>query len=81
MRFTLLLAALALPLLAQSPGIPGVVAAGVEPELVKDGFMFTEGPVGTPDGGLYFTDIRANKIYKIDPGGEDHYGSHEYRRR
>ena len=70
MRFTLLLAALALPLLAQSPGIPGVVAAGVEPELVKDGFMFTEGPVGTPDGGLYFTDIRANKIYKIDPEGK-----------
>jgi gluconolactonase len=70
MRFTLLLAALALPLWAQSPGIPGVVAAGVEPELVKDGFMFTEGPVGTPDGGLYFTDIRANKIYKMDPEGK-----------
>lgn len=70
MRFTLLLAALALPLLAQSPGISGVVAPGVEPELVKDGFMFTEGPVGTPDGGLYFTDIRANKIYKMDPEGK-----------
>jgi gluconolactonase len=70
MRFTLVLAALALPLLAQSPGIPGVVAAGVEPELVKDGFMFTEGPVGTPDGGLYFTDIPAKKIYKIDPEGK-----------
>ena len=70
MRLTLLLAALALPLLAQSPGISGVVAPGVEPELVKDGFMFTEGPVGTPDGGLYFTDIRANKIYKMDPDGK-----------
>lgn len=70
MRFTLVLAALALPLWAQSPGIPGVVAAGVEPELVKDGFMFTEGPVGTPDGGLYFTDIPAKKIYKIDPEGK-----------
>src|ERR1700685_1564982 len=70
MRLTLLLAALALPLLAQSPGIPGVVAAGVEPELVKEGFMFTEGPVGTPDGGLFFTDIRANKIYKMDPEGK-----------
>src|SRR5665213_2622123 len=70
MRFTLLLAAMALPVLAQSHGIPDVVAAGVEPELVKDGFMFTEGPVGTPDGGLYFTDIRANKIYKMDPEGK-----------
>ncbi|MDP9113170.1 MAG: SMP-30/gluconolactonase/LRE family protein [Acidobacteriota bacterium] len=70
MRTPLLLAALALPLWAQSAGIPGVVAAGVEPELVKDGFMFTEGPVGTPDGGLFFTDIRANKIYRIDPDGK-----------
>ena len=70
MRFTLLLAAMALPVLAQSHGIPDVVAAGEEPELVKDGFMFTEGPVGTPDGGLYFTDIRANKIYKLDPEGK-----------
>ena len=64
MRFTLLLAALSLPLLAQSPGIPGVVAPGVEPELVKDGFMFTEGPVGTPDGGLYFTDIAPRRFTK-----------------
>src|SRR3979490_3456834 len=44
---------------AQSPsGIAGVVAPGVEPELVQEGFVFTEGPVGTPDGGLYFSDIR-----------------------
>ncbi|MDP8989378.1 MAG: SMP-30/gluconolactonase/LRE family protein [Acidobacteriota bacterium] len=70
MRFSLLLTALAWPLWAQSPGIPGVVAPGAEPELVKDGFLFTEGPVGTPDGGLYFTDLRANKIYKIDPEGK-----------
>ena len=38
---------------AQSPsGISGVVAPGVEPELLQEGFIFTEGPVGTPDGGL-----------------------------
>ena len=50
------------PLLAQmSPGIPGVIAPGVEPELVQEGFVFTEGPVGTSDGGLYFSDIRANR--------------------
>jgi gluconolactonase len=59
------------PLLAQtSPGIPGVIAPGVEPELVQEGFVFTEGPVGTPDGGLYFSDIRPNKIYLLDPGGK-----------
>lgn len=70
MRLAFVLAAIALPVLAQSPGIPGVVAPGVEPELVQEGFMFTEGPVGTDDGGLFFTDIRANKIYKMDPAGK-----------
>jgi gluconolactonase len=59
------------PLLAQtSPGIPGVIAPGVEPELVQEGFVFTEGPVGTPDGGLYFTDIRPNKVYLLDASGK-----------
>ena len=50
-------------------GIAGVVAPGTPVELVKEGFRFTEGPVGTPDGGLYFTDIRANVIYRLDPSG------------
>jgi gluconolactonase len=61
----------ALPALAQAPaGIPGVVAPGVEPELVQEGFVFTEGPVGKPDGGLYFTDIRPNKVYELEPNGK-----------
>src|ERR1700722_19419879 len=48
-------AALALPAWAQAPvGIPGVVAPGSQPELVQEGFTFTEGPLGTADGGLYF---------------------------
>jgi len=34
------------------PEIPGVVAAGTTVQLIKDGFQGTEGPVGTPDGGL-----------------------------
>jgi gluconolactonase len=55
---------------AQSPGIAGVVAPGVEPELVQEGFVFTEGPLGTPDGGLYFSDIRPNRIYRLDASGK-----------
>ena len=56
---------------AQSPGgIAGVVAPGVVPELVQEGFVFTEGPVGTPDGGLYFSDIRPNRIHYLDPSGK-----------
>jgi gluconolactonase len=67
----LLLSLIAAQIWAQSPaGIPGVVAAGVQPELVQEGFVFTEGPVGSADGGLYFTDIRANKIYRLDPSGK-----------
>ena len=71
--FTLLLVADpgAPPLGAQSPaGIAGVVAPGVAPELVQEGFVFTEGPVGAQDGGLYFSDIRVNLTYFLDPAGK-----------
>ena len=66
------LAALALPALAQAPagGIPGVVAPGVMPELVQEGFVFTEGPVGRADGGLYFSDVQANRTYLLDGRGK-----------
>jgi gluconolactonase len=65
------MAIIALPVLAQSPaGIPGVLAPGAAPELVQEGFTFTEGPVGTADGGLYFSDIQPNRTYYLDPGGK-----------
>jgi hypothetical protein len=58
-------------LLAQTPaGIPSVLAAGAAVELVEEGFTFTEGPVGMADGGLFFSDIRANPVYFLDPGGK-----------
>jgi gluconolactonase len=54
-----------------SSGIKGVVADGVRPELVQEGFKFTEGPVGTADGGLFFSDIMGgDKTYRLDPGGK-----------
>lgn len=66
-----IIAALALPVMAQTPaGIPGVLAPGVAPELVQEGYVFIEGPVGTADGGLYFSDIRVSKTYFLDPGGK-----------
>jgi gluconolactonase len=66
-----IIAAFALPVAAQMPaGIPGVLAPGVAPELVQEGYVFTEGPVATADGGLYFSDIRVSKTYFLDPGGK-----------
>ena len=66
-----MMAALAVPAVAQtSAGIPGVLAPGVSPELVQEGYVFTEGPVSTADGGLYFSDIRVSKTYFLDPGGK-----------
>ncbi|HMA74953.1 MAG TPA: SMP-30/gluconolactonase/LRE family protein, partial [Xanthobacteraceae bacterium] len=66
-----IIAALVMPVLAQTPqGIPGVLASGATPELVQEGYVFTEGPVGTADGGLYFSDIRVSKTYFLDPGGK-----------
>ena len=52
-------------------GIKGIVAGNARPELVQEKFVFTEGPVGTADGGLYFSDIMgADKTYRLDPGGK-----------
>ena len=51
-------------------GLAGVVAADAQPELVREGFMFTEGPVGTPDGGLFFSDLRANQTFRLDAKGK-----------
>ncbi len=52
------------------PAIPGVIAAGTQPALVREGFTFTEGPVGASDGGIYFTDVRALKLYRLDAAGK-----------
>ena len=46
--------------------IPGVIAAGTQPQLVKDGFTWSEGPVPAPGGGLYFTDVFGLKVYRLD---------------
>ena len=52
-------------------GIRGVVAPDARPELVQEGFTFTEGPVGTADGGLYFSDIMgADKTFRLDSNGK-----------
>lgn len=41
-----------------------------QPELITDGYRFTEGPFWHPDGFLLFSDIPANRVYKWAPGEE-----------
>ncbi len=66
----IVLAAFLTPAVAQvQGGIPGVVAPGAKVELVQEGFVFTEGPIGTANGELIFTDIRTSRIYRLDAKG------------
>jgi gluconolactonase len=51
------------------PAIDGVIAAGARVEPVRGGFKGLEGPVGLPDGSLYFSDITAGRTYKLDANG------------
>ena len=51
------------------PAIRGVIVAGTKPQLIKDGFHGLEGPVPTPEGGLYFSDLSENRIYRLDRDG------------
>lgn len=42
-----------------------------EPEVVTEGFRFTEGPYWHPEGFLLFSDIPANRVYKWTPGNSE----------
>lgn len=65
---------LGLGLIAGGPGargadpIPGIGPKG-DVVRVQTGFVFTEGPTADAAGNVYFTDVRANKILKVDPQG------------
>src|SRR5262249_58919212 len=65
-RLAVFIALFTSPALAQtSPGIPGVLAPGVAPELVQGGFTALEGPVGAADGTIYFSDRLAYRTYPL----------------
>ena len=54
---------------ALAAGIPGVLAPEAVVELVSEVFMNTEGPLGTADGGLYFSDTITHRTYYLDQQG------------
>ena len=39
-----------------------------QPELLAEGLQFTEGPAISPNGELYFSDVRAQRIYRFSNG-------------
>jgi gluconolactonase len=51
-------------------GLMRVLAPSAKVELVRDNFAFAEGPLPTADGGLLFTDYRADRIWRLDPKGD-----------
>lgn len=48
--------------------IPGIGPAG-DVQRLHTGFAFTEGPATDAEGNLYFTDIPANRIHRLDRRG------------
>lgn len=55
--------------LSSQGGLSGVIASDAKLETVREGFQFTEGPLPMADGGLLFTDLRASRVHRLDPGG------------
>lgn len=46
-----------------------LIAPGAVLTKVRSGFQFTEGPAADAHGNVYFSDVRANRIYKWSPDG------------
>jgi len=42
----------------------GLVAPGADVQQVRSGFVFAEGPAADAEGNVYFTDVRAARIYR-----------------
>jgi gluconolactonase len=62
-------AALAQPATTPAPAVPAAGIFAGQPERVATGFQFTEGPLWHPDGYLLFSDIPANRIYRLATAG------------
>ncbi len=53
------------------PSLDAIIPAGVEPEIIADGFKWTEGPVWIEDRKmLLFSDVFSNNVYQWTEGSE-----------
>jgi gluconolactonase len=55
---------------AQDMPLTQVLIDGEGWQLVSQGHTFTEGPAVDAEGRVYFTDVRAGKIWKVDLDGK-----------
>lgn len=55
---------------AQDMPLSQVLIPGEDWQMLGAGYTFTEGPACDKDGNVYFTDIPASRIYKIDLDGK-----------
>jgi len=51
------------------PALDAIIAPGTTIERVATGFKFTEGPMWR-EGRLWFSDLRADKVFAVDPSGK-----------
>lgn len=59
---------LILPLFLIGACAPSELKPTITAEVIAEGFMFTEGPVWSPDGSLLFSDIPADVVYRWREG-------------
>jgi gluconolactonase len=59
-----------LPAFPQSGGLDRIVTPGAKPEMLADGFEFTEGPAPDPSGNIFFTDQPTNRILEWTTEGK-----------
>jgi sugar lactone lactonase YvrE/enterochelin esterase-like enzyme len=52
-----------------SPQLKAILIPGEDWTLVGEGYAFTEGPAVSPNGEVFFNDIRQSKTYRIGPDG------------
>ena len=60
---------LALTAVGHADSIPGIGPKG-EVTKVQGGFQFTEGPAADKKGNIYFSDIPADRVYRLEPDGK-----------
>jgi gluconolactonase len=66
LNFVILIAVITSTATAQDMPLTQILLPGEDWKVVSEGHQFTEGPAADRDGNLYFVDVPASKIFKLD---------------